>query len=1408
VRLCEGSASASDSSGKGLEKGPRGGDDGTPPQRSAASASAEAGTHRENEDGLRRAGAGAEGQRRQVRFMPTVEVWTCEDAPKYAPARGVAPGRSILKAPTIVPQLRLRRGDVGGTAQLARRRAKGPSVGGSSEGVACARACRGGSEPAAGIAGDAPRGPSYYARVDRPEGVGRASPPGPGSPRGVSEERTALWPAGQALVGGAHHERRESLGRCPTLGESGPLPYSPLEGVERASSPPHHRPERAGVAPSPASGSQRLGAEERTALRAAARTLARDRHFERREGEGVVPPRGDSDRAPRVLHLFSGRPRADGTLRSALRARGWDCVEVDKLLGAGNDLLDDKVHASLLRRAEAGEFRALVAGVPCQSFSLLGLRARRRVRGTHVGVRLRTRQAPLGRAGLSRKQREYLQRHNALVERAVDIARAVWGAGGEFLIENVADRGEPGSRLFAWRYRHHVPLWLMPAVRRLARTAGAALLSFPQCRLGGDFQKWTSVLVTGALRDGLRSWGALRCTHGTHARQAVGAAARAAQEYPRRMLSGIVDALVGERTQGPSEEQSNEDAARLFLAEAPCATGAGEDEAALVECRAAVDKLPPSWPEVQDFLGPAAKAKFDEELSYSSRRRAEAAPAAELLDRPYPDPSPEAELEWTDLAEYAWPEGAPSPPVAVHALFQEGVYEEITLWLEQARAALAEWRAGRQCKPPPDRTYGQECMRDWARGVVWDARDPSACVPVQRSSRVDPPESYMNVGFFDEWSRRLHCTDTDMIEQVARGVESRARCELTTVLMMHHAGVRKHYGAVQETVEADSAAERRWVSQPYVGLPYVPCRLVAKNVAEQQKWKLDEGGELTEVCKLRVTTDDSAEVEQLTGEAKATSHNNALPREEWCDTRLPGPRTLAEAVAITKAVDDSVGVAREAIEGERVALWAMDLSDAFRSLPGQRAEKWMHCFVWCDGVRVDERCVFGSAHMVGLFQRVTTFVLRVVAARIRLYDAEHPYSAARRLWCAHRSDRLGSEQGCHFQMVYLDDAMGLTVLSEGEELRGPPGAESRAQAHLRIAQETFIEAGWGVAAAKLQLGFRIDPLGLSITTEGPGAITCPEAKRRGLIADIDKQLMVREAKGTSRSARRRRVERGGAVKSVPREEVERLTGRCLHLAMVEPGANPYLQPLYRMSCATRKVKSPSGGVRLVRPKLLAVIGSSPAQRAYEESLLWWRARLCAGLVVPLAPRLVFPSIGEAGCLVVCTDAAREEGAGFGGYAPVEVGGVLTFYYVEARWPEDILLALQGNRISMPAGEMLGMAAMVVACLAELEAVHHVVTFTDSDATRATMNSGASPAPQLNAIVQWMLAWADDVQFLAIHQKGARNEAADGISRDAASKVLEEVKSVGWRVQRLELPEGFWELCRSLLWLPPAVPCHT
>ena len=117
-----------------------------------------------------------------------------------------------------------------------------------------------------------------------------------------------------------------------------------------------------------------------------------------------------------------------------------------------------------------------------------------------------------------------------------------------------------------------------------------------------------------------------------------------------------------------------------------------------------------------------------------------------------------------------------------------------------------------------------------------------------------------------------------MVEQVATGVVGRAACEKDTVLMLHHTGVRKNFQAFATSVEADTAGARQWISEAYADLPYVPCRLVAKNVTEQRKWKFsDDTGELQEAIKLRVTTDDGAEAGEP-GVAPA-SHNNSLPRE-------------------------------------------------------------------------------------------------------------------------------------------------------------------------------------------------------------------------------------------------------------------------------------------------------------------------------------------------------------------------------------------------------------------------------------------------------------------------------------------------------------------------------------------------
>ncbi|KAL3919670.1 MAG: hypothetical protein SGPRY_005545 [Prymnesium sp.] len=81
------------------------------------------------------------------------------------------------------------------------------------------------------------------------------------------------------------------------------------------------------------------------------------------------------------------------------------------------------------------------------------------------------------------------------------------------------------------------------------------------------------------------------------------------------------------------------------------------------------------------------------------------------------------------------------------------------------------------------------------------------------------------------------------------------------------------------------------------------------------------------------------------------------------------------------------------------------------------------------------RCEFGSAHLVDLFQRISSFVMVVAHARIVAYDAAHPHGAARREWQRQRRRAVGSG-ACTFTDINLDDGfVGLTC-AEGEPLRG------------------------------------------------------------------------------------------------------------------------------------------------------------------------------------------------------------------------------------------------------------------------------------------------------------------------------------------------------------------------------------
>ena len=83
----------------------------------------------------------------------------------------------------------------------------------------------------------------------------------------------------------------------------------------------------------------------------------------------------------------------------------------------------------------------------------------------------------------------------------------------------------------------------------------------------------------------------------------------------------------------------------------------------------------------------------------------------------------------------------------------------------------------------------------------------------------------------------------------------------------------------------------------------------------------------------------------------------------------------------------------------------------------------------------------------------------------------------------------------------------------------------------------------------------------------------------------------------------------------------------------------------------------------------------------------------------------------------------------------------------------------------------------------------MVIFTDSEASEQAINTGNSPSPQLNYLIEWLQQRWPRVQLLAVWQQGVRNDVADRISRHSCAAVLEEAAAASLRPRRLELRSG-------------------
>ena len=222
-------------------------------------------------------------------------------------------------------------------------------------------------------------------------------------------------------------------------------------------------------------------------------------------------PLSERDRAAERgvgVHLFSGRSGVSQGFAAEARARGWGVLEVDLLSHPAYNLLDEATYHSLLAAARAGRISFLMAGIPCETFSV----ARWRQSPGSTAWPLRDRESARPLDGLTWQERLAVARADTLAERTCHLCQAVHDAGGVFVIENPPDRGD-GPYAGSFWPGEHAPLWRLPCIRSLQVSTGAQLVSCAQCRFGAATQKVTSFLLSQGVAPHLSWLEGYQCHH-------------------------------------------------------------------------------------------------------------------------------------------------------------------------------------------------------------------------------------------------------------------------------------------------------------------------------------------------------------------------------------------------------------------------------------------------------------------------------------------------------------------------------------------------------------------------------------------------------------------------------------------------------------------------------------------------------------------------------------------------------------------------------------------------------------------------------------------------------------------------------------------------------------------------------
>ena len=835
-------------------------------------------------------------------------------------------------------------------------------------------------------------------------------------------------------------------------------------------------------------------------------------------------------------------------------------------------------------------------------------------------------------------------------------------------------------------------------------------------------------------------------------------------------------------------------------------------------------------------LSAAVRARVEEARSsrprHASLRNLAAASAAELRGAAIPHlPAVHSEAQPPPTAT-PWGEAAVGPQqerpngvIAIEALFLPGIFDKIEIWRAAAEAAMRDIAAGRPTHPPATLLIAQLDLQPWARGIIWDTRDPFDCRPVTPSTEDTPPfnERCIDRAQLHAAAEQLNWPDRDLVSQCTRGgIESRSECSGDTVLAFHHKGIAEFFAEADKAIRSDIDAGA--VFTGFGTLPFVPCRSLPRNVILQQRSRVLQSGEVEDYEKPRVTTNSSHGEGEVGGDGfSPLAVNEGVPQHERY-VLLPTVRQLGRGAAI-------VGEAGAA-DGLRAELYCYDLSSAYRFAPIQLRDWWQHVFLWISPKGhatwlVDASGAFGGAYMPRRFEGVTNLGVAAARAAQDAFDAEHPYPPGVRAWQRERAalQRTGALPGGAEQLrpaylqVYLDDGAGaalndtvpvppeLAHVPLGElatrTLGGAPSAhDSRAAVHLRIAVATFERLGFVVEVTKTECGSAIVNLGFRVRVDA-GRIDCPLPKRRILLRDIE-QL--------HRSV--------GAHAQIEQRVVERLVGRLASMAHALPEIAPHLSGGYAVAAARRV---PAGRHRREGHRL----GFVRLRRGSRcEEAVRMMCEVSAQLIeanegIALASAQLFAACDAIGTLTTVTDASGEDG--IGGYA-FHPGSPGVAWLLADEWPADVRDGLaraaapraerelgSGAAVcSMPLAELFGPYALMSAVADALrggearasasDEIVAVISVVDCAPAASVLSAATSGGAQLRSLV--LAARLECTQWLAAAVPRELNQDADTLSHpNRWLEVRALAESVGIAVRRVHAPLRCWTALRAAMALP-------